>query len=181
MTGTRRAWCGTCDAVARCDERGCIRCQLANQEHVRALRTNGPVAAGAFCSICIDGVTDLRAVQLDAYGSVYTVCKRCDDHATIPPTGAKPRWYVPIDETLERMRVRLLRALRHFDWTSTDELVAAMGIDEQKERAGYRRSLAYSVRRGFVECDRRDNDVWRYRITPAGRESYAAALRRNAA
>ena len=88
---------------------------------------------------------------------------------------------MPVDETLGRMRVRVLRALRHFDWTSTDELVSAIGIEEQAERASYRRSMADSVRRGLVECDRRERETWRYRITPAGRESYAAALQRNAA
>lgn len=180
MISTWQAWCAACEAAVPSDGRGCVACHAANQEHQRALRTNRPVALGAFCAICVDGVRDLRAVQLEPGGAVYTICKGCDEHRATEEDETTRRWYVPIDETLERMPVRLLQALRHFDWTSTDELAAAMGI-EDTERKGYRRSLAYSVRRGFVECDRRQRAAWRYRITPAGRASYAAALGMNAA
>lgn len=181
MSGTWQAWCVACDGVGHRDERGCVDCRVTNQQQSRAHRTNGPVAVGAFCAICVDGVIDLRGVQLEEEGPVYTVCRRCDQRGAVRPGATTHRAYVPIDETLDRMRVRVLRTLRHFGWTSTDELVAAMGIDEQAEREGYRRSLAYSVRRGLVECDRREHDAWRYRITPAGRASYAAALQRSAA
>jgi len=181
MTSAQQVWCVACDASVLSDERGCVACHVANQEQQRALRTDPSVTLASFCAICIDGVGDLRAAQLEAEGSVYTICKRCDEHGATADDDAAPRWYVPIDQTLKRMRVRLLRALRHFAWTSTDELAAAMGIEEEVERKGYRRTLAYSVRRGFVECERRQRDSWRYRITPAGRASYAAALRRNAA
>jgi len=180
MSSTRQRWCVTCDATALCDDRGCIACR-ARQERIRALRTNGPVTLGKFCAICVDGVSGLRAVLFEACGAVYTICQQCDGGDVVSSRPSARTSYAPIDETLERMRVRLLRTLRHFDWTSSDELVVAMGIDEPSERKGYRRALAYSVRRGFVECDRRNDEPWRYRLTPAGRASYAAALERNAA
>lgn len=180
MNGTWQAWCVACDSVAHRDEHGCVDCRVTNQEQHRARRSNGPVAIGTFCAICVDGVTGLRGVQLEQGGAVFTICQHCDQPGAIPPCTTTASSYMPVDETLGRMRVRVLRTLRHFDWTSTDELVAAMGIEEPAERKGYRRSLADSVRRGFIECDRRVRSAWRYRITMAGRTAYASALRRNA-
>ncbi len=181
MSGTWQAWCVACDGVALRDGLGCVGCRVRDQQQIRALRTNGPIATSAFCAICVDDGTELRGAQLEEGGPVFTICQRCDQLGATPSGPTTRRNYMPIDETLGRMRVRVLRALRHFDWTSTDELVWAIGIEEQAERASYRRTLADSVRRGLVECDRRERQAWRYRITPAGRQSYAAALRRNAA
>lgn len=180
MSGTWQAWCVACGGVAVRDEHGCVGCRVTNQQQNRARRTNGPIAAGAFCAICVDGVIDLRGVQLEEGGPVYTVCQRCDERGAPPAGVGTRRTYVPLDETLGSMRVRVLRALRHFGWTSTDELVSAIGIEAQAERASYRRALADAVRRGLIECDQRERSAWRYRITPAGRASYAAALQSNA-
>jgi hypothetical protein len=181
---TRQAWCAKCDGVVLCDELGCVACRVQDQERARRVRTNGPIALAAFCAICVDSTEGLHPVRFDGCGPVYTVCKRCDSDG-VPTSKESSGRYAPIDETLEIMRVRILRALRHLDWITTDGLMSVVGIDadwQGNERQRYDKEIFRSVRSGLVECDRtfgRDN--WRYRITAAGRASHAAALRRNAA
>lgn len=77
--------------------------------------------------------------------------------------------YVPLDEILERPRVRILRQLRHHDWTTPVELLDVLDVPGKSERNRYGAALAGAVTCGLIE--RRDlYSTAEYRITMRGRE-----------
>ena len=75
--------------------------------------------------------------------------------------------YRSIDDLLAAPRLRLLRALRWFDWVESRDLLAVLEVDadsESRERNSMQVTLGRLVRLGLVE--RRAN---LYRVTVAGR------------
>lgn len=107
------------------------------------------------------------------------------DHYPHARTGAdiapsEPRRYIPLDERLSRPRVRVLRALLHFDWVLVLDLAIALDIPlggnrQTPERMSFDTALARCVRRGEVERQGRKNES-HYRITATGRRLLAAEL-----
>lgn len=93
------------------------------------------------------------------------------------------RGYKPIDVVLAKPRVRLLRALRFFDWTSNEQLFDALGVplfdeDDRTERDAYAAALSRLVRvEMLVErreqlTKRRERNglrAYEYRLTDTGR------------
>lgn len=107
--------------------------------------------------------------------------------ATTRPHLNPTRWpsqprYIPLDELLKMPRVRILRVLLHFDWTSCEDINLALDNLEEREANTYSACLGRMVREGFVEkkvvwrrrlsrATRRNDWNWsRYRITAAGRK-----------
>ncbi len=92
---------------------------------------------------------------------------------------AAAKRYTPIDELLETLRVRVLRALRRFDWVSSEDIALAIDIrDDQVEN--YNAQLYRLSRDRFV--DRRGAIVrhFTYRINDRGRAELARLLQRGA-
>jgi hypothetical protein len=69
--------------------------------------------------------------------------------------------YVPLDRMLSMQSVRVLRALRHFDWALVGEIRESM-------RAPTARPVWLALGK-HVEAGRVERDGSRYRITVAGR------------
>lgn len=83
--------------------------------------------------------------------------------------------YVPIDELLERPRVRILRALRRFDWITAIDLADVLDLPTEKgARDSFASMLGRLVRIGQVE--RRGVRPFDYRITKEGRADLEAVL-----
>ena len=83
--------------------------------------------------------------------------------------------YVPLDEVLAKPRIRILRQLRHHDWTIAVELLDLIGTTSASERNRYACVLGSAVVAGLVE--RRDRfGTFEYRITQAGRAALRAAF-----
>lgn len=188
---TRQAWCAKCDEAVPCDERGCIACRVEREEKAKALQSRGPVVLAPFCAICITGKTGLHGVQLDKNGPVFTLCMTCDGEPAVEIPRVQTQRYMPVDETLSMMRTRILRALRRFDWATSEQLALAMNLEEyspehdqgrryhSKERKRYQDEMSNLVKDGLVARD--DSDRIRYRITSAGRETYTKDIERNQA
>ena len=86
--------------------------------------------------------------------------------------------YQPLDEFLQRPGIRVLRALRWFDWVEPADLIVASGIDEDS-RDNFDKALTRGVRDGHIE--RRREMTTRgagyvYRITAAGRARLAERI-----
>jgi hypothetical protein len=89
--------------------------------------------------------------------------------------------YVPLDEWLERPRIKLLRALRWMDWTTSGAAYLAIGVpdfdrSENRDRDRYVSALSHLVRAGQVERRRVSwqglrarASEYEYRITDRGR------------
>ncbi len=81
--------------------------------------------------------------------------------------------YRPLDEVLDRPRVRILRALRWFDWVEPQDLFAAIGApDEETLRDRYVKALSQSVLAGHVERAKR-----RTRVTYRSGHGFLAYVR----
>lgn len=87
--------------------------------------------------------------------------------------------YTPLDELMARPHVRILRALRWFDWATTEQIAIALDLPDHHEnpqlRNAYTLAMRHMVQSGRVEANR---TAWphEYRLTPAGREWLRAAL-----
>lgn len=85
--------------------------------------------------------------------------------------------YLALDELLEIPRVRILRALRHFDWASSEDIRIALDIDAQT-------ALAFNTNMSRLVKERRIDRVgtsqlnYRYRINDAGRAQLKQLLGR---
>lgn len=84
------------------------------------------------------------------------------------------RRYLPVDEMLELPRVRLLRAMRHFDWVTMPSILEA--ISEPGDSMLYS-AMVRLVRERHVD-KRADVYPALYRITKAGREHLESLLAR---
>jgi DNA-binding MarR family transcriptional regulator len=92
--------------------------------------------------------------------------------------------YVPLDEVLESHPVRVLRALRHFDWIDTrDVFDLALNAElneitgrQSVERSALSQAIVRLVRRGLAERQQLGANVWVLRITAAGRRALARCL-----
>ena len=77
--------------------------------------------------------------------------------------------YTPIDEQLERPKVRILRMLRHFHYVGALELYSALEINyDRNVRDRYHQALRRLVEAGMVVDHPDIDDSPRYRITDAG-------------
>lgn len=86
-----------------------------------------------------------------------------------------PNRYLPLDELLATARVRVLRALRHFDWATSTDLCVALGELNVAGKAIVHNALSTHVEEGNVE--RLPHCVpYSYRITAAGRAELAQIL-----
>jgi hypothetical protein len=103
--------------------------------------------------------------------------------------------YTPLDIKLEWPRVRILRAIRHFEWVTSFELfeVCAPELTDEYERNSYAKMLGRLVVGGFIErraerirrsrchvAERQrvsmGNTQFEYRITARGRAELARLL-----
>ena len=83
--------------------------------------------------------------------------------------------YRPWEEILS-LRVRILRAIRHFDWVTAGELFDAMGVEQNHdslERNACQTAMTRLVRGGLVQVRKpistgRLGHLSVYRITPSG-------------
>jgi hypothetical protein len=92
-----------------------------------------------------------------------------------PITSArKPRQpkYIPLDELLDSPKVRLLRAIRTFEWAMSAHLMEYLGVpskvEDKRVHDVYSQHLARLVHGGLVER-RGLKPMCQYRITSAGR------------
>lgn len=88
--------------------------------------------------------------------------------------------YRPFDETLEKPRTRVLRALCHFEWVSADDLSVALDIGPGRWPPwtnAHSAHLSRLVRERKVVRRGSPMDFW-YRITERGRRELAATLGR---
>jgi hypothetical protein len=83
--------------------------------------------------------------------------------------------YIPLDETLARTTMQILRALRWFDWVTSDELLTVIGVPDydrsrNPDRNRYTSKLLHLVKSGIVQ---RNDAYWPYlyRITNKGRDA----------
>lgn len=115
-------------------------------------------------------------------GKRRSQCQVCIDAYTRPVSRpAKQRTlsgYQPIDETLQLPRVRLLRALRWFDWVTLHDLLDALDMDECDDRPRWAHKTAMHLlsRGGFVETLRVPLVGVMYRITAKGRAELAGRI-----
>ena len=79
--------------------------------------------------------------------------------------------YVPLDEILGMPRVRVLRALRHFEWVTLEELFLSMGLlsNSSHEWRNLVASLCRAYKAGQVKRRGKANGHCHYRITAVGR------------
>lgn len=96
----------------------------------------------------------------------------------------KPEWrvnYNPLDETLEKTDVRILRALRHFDSIEASDLWELLNVPRGREpgddgeRSKFYSSMSRLAREGLVARSGLLGERY-YRITPAGRAELARRL-----
>lgn len=79
--------------------------------------------------------------------------------------------YTPLESVLSSPSVRVLRAIRFFDWVYADELMVAMDATDA-DRDSLSTALSRLVKIGSVE-----RNGQRYRITADGRAELDAARR----
>ncbi len=84
--------------------------------------------------------------------------------------------YVPLDELLERPRVRILRTLQRHDWMTTYELCELLNVPEH-ERNTFGSMVNRLARLGLI--DRRGARSFEYRINAAGRGDLIELLARS--
>lgn len=85
--------------------------------------------------------------------------------------------YQPIDESLERPRVRILRAIRHHDWITSADLGKQLEIPSERHAWNCHAVLmARLVREGRLE--RRGSLPFHYRITAVGLHEIDSWIRR---
>lgn len=85
--------------------------------------------------------------------------------------------YLPIDELLELPRVRVLRALKHFDWMSMKQICEWLNEHDSASWQALNSALKRHTESGCVEL--RDSTIPRhYRITPKGRAELVQILAR---
>jgi DNA-binding MarR family transcriptional regulator len=85
--------------------------------------------------------------------------------------------YLPLDELLEMPRVRVLRALRRFDWMSVREMLDALNEHEPRVNIALWRALAVLVDAGHAEKAPNGRGHI-YRITAGGRRELERLLDR---
>lgn len=97
----------------------------------------------------------------------------------------KAELYVPVDAQLDVMRIRILRAIRHFDWVQPVDLGDAIGIPGSHEdhlvRNNFDVTIGRLFRGGFLERMPQRGGFSLYRITPAGRALLERELSRSLA
>lgn len=59
--------------------------------------------------------------------------------------------YVPLDEIESMPRVRVLRALKHFDWVSARDLMEAIGVYERHTASSFTAVIAQLVAEELVD------------------------------
>jgi hypothetical protein len=77
--------------------------------------------------------------------------------------------YAPLDALLDRPEVRLLRALRHFDWAPASDLYIALDVphEDSFNRNVFETTLYRSIKAGFAR--RRGPRNWtEYQLTKRG-------------
>lgn len=78
--------------------------------------------------------------------------------------------YIPIDETLSAPLVRILRALRHFEWVTTTDLLLVLGVSERgREHNTLHRALSRACTTGYIATRGPARNYREYMITPSGR------------
>lgn len=91
--------------------------------------------------------------------------------------------YKPLDEILDTPPVRILRALRWFDWATRGDLFLALDdLEPDSIRwAAHQQALVQLVKRGSIEsCGRGRRTTQTYRITRSGHAELARRLERAA-
>lgn len=87
--------------------------------------------------------------------------------------------YYPLDELLEMPRVRVLRAMRHFDWASAEDLRVALDIPADRRAWN---TLAKQLQRltveGALERTGPHATLFQYRITELGKRQLRGLLAR---
>ncbi len=69
-----------------------------------------------------------------------------------PAADARDTNYIPLDEWLDRPRVRMLRAMRFFDWVTAEDLFLALDVaEDKKERDNYSNALRRARQAGDIE------------------------------
>lgn len=91
--------------------------------------------------------------------------------------------YVPLDELLDKPRVKILRTLQRFDWITKASLLHACGlvfdegdVESLREWNAHEQALIREVKAGAVER-RRLAGMNEHRIAPSGRELLARLLK----
>lgn len=129
---------------------------------VVALKSPPVGPAGSFCALCCEDGPGLHPGRLEDGGPIFLFCERCDSEVTGPPVPASPpglRWtggrYFPLDQIEQNMSVRILRALRRFDYIPSSELSDALqipsSIESRVEQNTYSVALSRLCREGYVE------------------------------
>lgn len=85
--------------------------------------------------------------------------------------------YTPRDELEQQPRVRLIKALAHFDWVNTRELFDVLNIPDYEEggqnleRDAFAQRLTWLVKNGFAQ-QRGTHGKRDYQLTDQGRDEY---------
>lgn len=143
------------DRAARIAARVCVRCPKP---------TNGER------SLC-----DGHAADQSARDARRREMKR---QGITPITSAKPRKkYIPLDELLESPKIRLLRAIRTFEWAMSSHLMNHLSVpsrtEDKRVHDVYSQHLARLCANGLVERRGLPPNS-EYRITAAGRAELEA-------
>lgn len=84
--------------------------------------------------------------------------------------------YVPIDLALDTLRIRILRAIRHFDWCEPMDIADVLNIpssrDDHRMRNAFDTQIGRMARSGLLDrrpSDRKSISLYLYRISDAGR------------
>lgn len=127
-----------------------------------ALCCRRPAAAGIVrCQECADRSKALNRAD-------YVTRRLGGAHTT--RTARASGVYVPLEELLSSPRIRFLRRLRHFDWSTSDAVLEAMDVTASDERNRFTAALRVAIRRGEIDR-RRDAWTYEYRITASGRDA----------
>ena len=95
-----------------------------------------------------------------------------------PHVGKSFDRYYPLDELLDIPRVRILRALTHFDWTSSTDLQIALDIEDSKRAwDAFARNLSNLSNQGVIDRAGRGT-THLYRINDSGRAQLKRLLAR---
>lgn len=90
---------------------------------------------------------------------------------------ANGKKYLALDELLEIPRVRILRALRHFDWASGEDIRVALDLDGPTA-ISFNTSLSRLHREHRLDRVGTSSQNFRYRINDAGRAQLKSLLGR---
>lgn len=86
--------------------------------------------------------------------------------------------YLPLDELLEMPRVRILRALRRFDWVSVEDINLALDNLDDRAANAHTKCVERLVREGHLEKRGTNWSNNRYRITDRGKQHLKDLLAR---